>query len=529
MQWKAIVADDEAVIRSGIKKLIDWSRLGIEIVGLAEDGIQLEKMIGDILPDVVISDVKMPGQSGLEVLSKVKGSARVPQFIFVSGYGEFAYAKEAMQLGAVDYLLKPVRVEELEDAVQKALLHKKTQDTIRLFQEEKFRLEEAASLETGANASDGKTMKDILEDHGIDIAGKMFAGICIGIRPDLARQAENNSFERYNLIRFAIYNRISELFEENMEGFVVKRDDACLHLLTFFSEEEEAILYESNLLPIKKRIEEEYQIRLLVGIGMPSAYPEQLKNAYRTARYAFDLYYFEERPVILFQEIKKSFEESNEEYNRSVEEVFRSIVARDGETLKNVSQTLDLISEMFYGNRFATENRCMHFTGLIAERLMQYKMIKKDFYDLQDSLQEKVEQEVSFRGVRDVILAYYEDLLSHINETGKGKDSILIEDIKQYIRDHYMEEMSIGQLADVACVSKNYFSAMFKKETGMNYKAYLTQIRMEAALKLLQETDDRTYEISEKVGYNNVRRFVDAFKQIYSVTPAEYRKSLRGE
>ena len=126
-------------------------------------------------------------------------------------------------------------------------------------------------------------------------------------------------------------------------------------------------------------------------------------------------------------------------------------------------------------------------------------------------------------------MQYYEELLWHISETGKNRDSILIEDVKQYIREHYMEEISISRLSEIACVSKNYFSAMFKKETGMNYKAYLTQIRMEAALKLLQETDDKTYEISEKIGYNNVRRFVDAFKQIYSVTPAEYRKSLRGE
>ena len=82
------------------------------------------------------------------------------------------------------------------------------------------------------------------------------------------------------------------------------------------------------------------------------------------------------------------------------------------------------------------------------------------------------------------------------------------------------------ELADVACVSQNYFSALFKKETGQNYKAYLTSIRMEEAIKLLRTTDLKTYEIGEKVGYNNVRRFVDAFKQLYNVSPMEYRKSL---
>ena len=103
----------------------------------------------------------------------------------------------------------------------------------------------------------------------------------------------------------------------------------------------------------------------------------------------------------------------------------------------------------------------------------------------------------------------------------------MIEQVKDYIKAHYAEDMSIKELADVACVSQNYFSALFKKETGQNYKAYLTSIRMEEAIKLLRTTDLKTYEIGEKVGYNNVRRFVDAFKQIYNVSPMEYKKSLR--
>lgn len=90
-------------------------------------------------------------------------------------------------------------------------------------------------------------------------------------------------------------------------------------------------------------------------------------------------------------------------------------------------------------------------------------------------------------------------------------------------------DLSIKELSDVACVSQNYFSAMFKKETGQNYKAYLTSIRMEEAIKLLRQTDYKTYAIGEKVGYNNVRRFADAFKQMYKVSPMVYKKTLKSE
>ena len=529
MAWRVIIADDEAVIRNGMKNLIDWSLLDAEIVALAEDGTQLEAYMDEYMPDIVVSDIKMPGLTGLQVLANAKEKSLNTQFIFISGYSEFSYAKEAMKNGAVDYLLKPVRADELEQAVRKAISNRNAHETVKVFREERAEIEDLIKNADHMLEAPEVFSQVILNKYQIDLKGKIFTGVCIGIRPDVAIKMEQTSFERYNLIRFAVYNRISELAREYLEGIVVKREDTCLQMLVFWPEEEEGRLYESGILPMKKQIEEEYQVRLLIGIGMPSSSPEQLKNAFRTAKYAFELYYFEERPVILFQEIKKSFEESNEEFNRMTDVVFRSIVARDGETLKNVMNILTLIGKMFYGNRFAAENRCMHFTGMIAEKLMQYRMIQKDFYELQDDLQGRIEQKVTYRSVADEIMLYYEELLQHITEAGKSRESILIEDVKQYIREHYMEEISISLLSDVACVSKNYFSALFKKETGMNYKAYLTKVRMEAALKLLQETDDRTYEISEKVGYNNVRRFVEAFKQIYSVTPAEYRKTLRGE
>lgn len=529
MAWRVIIADDEALIRNGMKHLIDWSALDAEIVALAEDGRQLEEYMELYTPDIVVSDIKMPEQTGLEVLSAAGKKGWKAQFIFISGYSEFSYAKEAMQNGAIDYLLKPVRADELEQAVKKAIKKRTDQDTVQVFREERSEIRELLDRAEQSPEMIEAFPQAFMEKYQIDMTGKMFAGVCIGIRPDLSARMEQTSFERFNLIRFAVYNRISELLQNEIESVVIRREDACMQIMVFFSKEEEALLYESRIMPLKKQVEEEYQVRLLVGIGMPTGYPEQMENAMRTAKYAFDLYYFEERPVILFQEIHKSFEESNEEFNRMTEQVFRTLVTRNGEFFKNVMDTLNLIRDMFYGNRFAAENRCMHFTGMIAEKLMQYHMIQKDFYELQDELQEKIEREVTFRGVTDVIMQYYEELLRHISETGKNRDSILIEDVKQYIREHYMEEISISRLSEIACVSKNYFSAMFKKETGMNYKAYLTQIRMEAALKLLQETDDKTYEISEKIGYNNVRRFVDAFKQIYSVTPAEYRKSLRGE
>ena len=194
--------------------------------------------------------------------------------------------------------------------------------------------------------------------------------------------------------------------------------------------------------------------------------------------------------------------------------------------LEKIDKIMDKVEAIHYGNKNAALSRVLYFVAEIGTKLFQYQLIEGDYNEMQEKLQKDTESRKTFRALRECIRNYYQNLWILLDNNGKSKDKVMIEQVKNYIKAHYAEDMSIKELADVACVSQNYFSALFKKETGQNYKAYLTSIRMEEAIKLLRITDLKTYEIGEKVGYNNVRRFVDAFKQIYNVSPMEYRKSL---
>ncbi len=118
---QAILADDEGIIVKGLKKLIDWERLGVEIVGEAGDGAEALELIKKKAPQLVVSDIAMPGLSGLEMLRQIGSQGMNTKVIFISGYQEFSYAQDAVRYGAVDYLLKPVEQEELERAVLKAI------------------------------------------------------------------------------------------------------------------------------------------------------------------------------------------------------------------------------------------------------------------------------------------------------------------------------------------------------------------------------------------------------------------------
>ena len=134
--WKVVIADDEGVILQGLKKLIDWQSIDVALVGEARDGQRLKEVIEETQPDIVIADIMMPHMTGLEVIRWYAGQGSHAKFIFISGYQEFSYAREAIKCGAVDYLLKPVGRKELEDAVQKAIQRLVEQNTVEIFKRE---------------------------------------------------------------------------------------------------------------------------------------------------------------------------------------------------------------------------------------------------------------------------------------------------------------------------------------------------------------------------------------------------------
>lgn len=525
--YKAVIADDEGVIVNGLKKLIDWGSLNIQIVGDAKDGRKLKELILAEEPDLVITDIMMPKMTGLEVISWYREIGTKTKFIFISGYQEFSYAQEAIRNGAVDYLLKPVGRRDLEDAVKKAINILEDQNTAEIFREEKDEIQKLFQDINDGRSYENEELYRLFEAEEISLENCFFAGLCVGIRPDYAHQLSVESFEHFNLTRFSVYNRISEAFRSQKLGFVVKKEDDALHIMGVFPKEHEQDFVEEYIENIQWKVESEVGVPLCIGIGLPAEQVNQLKNAYKTAKFAFNLYFFEEKTVINFQEIHKDYTVSFEDYEESIENAFRAIIAKDSSAMDKINDVMDNIYSIHYGNRYAAQSRTMNFTGDLNSKLYRYHLLDGDFYKIQDELQHKVENMTTFSELRICISEHYEKLLEKVYETGRSKDKVLIEQVKDYIREHYAEDLSIRELSDVACVSQNYFSSLFKKETGQNYKAYLTQIRMEAALKLLQETDYKTYEIGEQVGYNNVRRFVDAFKQIYSVSPMEYKKGLK--
>ena len=523
---KVLLADDEGVIVKGLHKLIDWDALEIEVVGEATDGLTAEQMILDRHPDLVISDIRMPGLSGLELMERHRGGARAPKFIFISGYEEFEYVRQALSGGAVDYLLKPVSAAALEKAVRKALGLMADSSAAAMFRQSSVSLQDFFGQLT-ANREFAGT--DLYQSFASLLGGKdspIFMGLCFGFSEESSLQLDQIPYERQLLQSFVVLNTLRDDLERSGYGCFLRKDERCACMMGIFSPGEDP---ESILRQAMDRTAAKTGYRLRVGMGRLCRSAEDLMDTYNDSLRAFDLYYFLQHDVLYWDGSPHVPTATNEDFDNAVKQVFQSIVARSSTVEDDVDRVLDIISDLHYNNRLAAYSRAMVFTGDLCQQLYSSHLLTGSFSQRQDELQNRLAHCDTFTELRRRLQDYYRELLPGVYHTAKRKNTADIYRVRQYIEEHYHEDLSLKTLAEVACVSPHYFSAYFKGETGQNYKAYLTDVRMEAALRLVLDTDLKSYEIAERVGYNNVRRFVDAFRTRYQMSPADYRKLHKAE
>lgn len=521
MLWKAVLCDDESVIVKGLRRLIDWEALGVGVVGEATDGEQAAEMIGQLQPDLVVSDIRMPKLSGLDVMAAVQSADHPPKFIFISGYGEFEYAQRALAGGAVDYLLKPVSAETLEQSVRKALGLMEHSSADALFRQPSGHVQEFFAQLTANREFAGSELSSKFTAMLEGREHCVFRGLCLGLYLEDEKRLDSLPYEKQLLQRFMAFNTARDLLERGHHACFLRKDAGHCWLMGIFQPGEQADQIVAEVLDdVAKRS----GYRLRAGLGRECAALEDLPVTYEDALWAFDLYYFDQREILCWDGRTRPLRATNQSFDDNVKKVFHSIVSKSEDVLDDVDRVLDDVADLHWGNRMAAYNRTMVFTGDICQQLYDNRLLTGSFTRRQDELQHRLEGCATFAQLRERLRDYYRELLPDVYRNARGRSTQEIVRVQRYIEEHYDQEISLKVLAELACVSPHYFSAYFKAETGQNYKAFLTRVRMERAMELVINSDLKTYEIAERVGYNNVRRFVDAFRTAYQMSPLDYRK-----
>lgn len=237
--------------------------------------------------------------------------------------------------------------------------------------------------------------------------------------------------------------------------------------------------------------------------------------------------YFLERRIICADNIHKTFVSSFEDYEELSRKIWNALVTRSGNVMEDFRDCIDLVGNLHYGNRYAVINRCILFAGSLHENLKEYGAVTDEDEGRLAEFMEKLRTAGTFAELREIFLYYYEGLTKRIRANKRAWDHPAIAAVTEYIRANYDQDINMQKMAELACVNPVYFSALFKKTMGKNFKEFLTDVRMEAAKKLVITTDMKTYAVAEKVGYQNARQFTEKFRQYYGCSPSEYKRKLR--
>lgn len=533
---KVIIADDESKVCQLIEKLIDWPSFDMEIIGVASNGVEALEQIQRLDPDLVITDIRMPGYDGIEMIRRAKEIKPEVEFIIISGYRHFEYAQSAIRYGVSDYLLKPIKKTELENTLRK-MTQRYKEKMSQVTQEEamKSRLKSAESrmraglftdiLISETSKIERMDLEQINHEYNYTFSEGLFRIIII--KPDIGYDdAYDNSMQ-------FLEDKIQELIVKNlkpdcidMEVFVYSNNAYCVLNYTEDNKERLRKAYKSLLdeIILQSNIFEGLEVSIGIGIVVRGA--RNLRDSCISAISAVGMRFYTTTGRLMegITAHKTPSEASlvPTEENKRIEQATEvldlprahAIIARVKNAAKKMSiedgvEILPVVVNLF--NLFLYQLRSNQFPVENERELSVDFSIHANRCSSIDMLFEYLDKKV-------------DDVFTKIILEKKQADTRPIRLAKQYIQDNYMNQLTLADVSAQVGFNMSYFSTLFKSETNQNFVEYLSEVRMEKAKVLLKETTLGIAAVCEAVGYSDLKYFTKSFIKYTGIKPTEYRK-----
>lgn len=524
--FRAIIADDEYDIRAGLKKIIDWNEHGFIIVGEAGDGEEALELVVAEKPNLLITDIKMPVLDGLGLTRKVKELNPDIKIIIISGYDDFAYARDAIRYGVNSYLLKPVDPVELGAELNSVKTN--LQNELNASYEERKKSEWIhdyffCKLVKGESVQEDMSKStrwhSLLQRH-------CFAVLLVELSDYGERLLELPENE-IRLKKFAVRNILEEVLRDSGVGALFEISDGQFGALLAGDDIQ---LSERSVDKLCQRMVECVELytkeSIHIGVGRMVGRIDSIPQSFNNAREAFGLRLFGgDEHIYSGYEVDGSLDAWSLQWNP--DGLCAAIKTLDRK--KSVYELEGLLEEL--SRRAATHATVRLALLRVTVRLSDIVIeAGGDWKELYSNLFPDPEWISSTRSeveLRRKLAQLIEKVVLFLERTRNEPPEYDIERIVTYISNHYWEEINLKRLANLFYISSGYLGQLFKKETGQYFNDYMNRIRVDEAIKMLHDPRLSITEISEKVGYKNPNHLYMNFKNVTGMNPGDYRKQLQ--
>lgn len=499
---KLIIADDENLIRASIRSMVQDVESSWHIVGEGANGEELLELVSEHKPNVAIIDIRMPRMNGLEAMRLGKAISPRTKWIILSGFSDFAYVQEALQLGASDYLLKPVNPLDLERALTNTAKHNK--EFIQMLNEQ---------FENSLFAlCNGLTTLKFEELDSVYVQGWFIGAVCIFDTTKTGKSLSDMTCAFYDDLR----KRMKGLLVYGMNFAMVSLPDGECAVIGSWD----------PLRGFDCREQVQQFFDELAGMAEP----------YRQDGLAI---------TILQTGECRGFDQLNAQLAQLGEWSHLRVVHGIGQRITYIELEAEaqVPDSSKISSLFCAIKQHMHFraylnyqtaVGELEGLLLAGK--RSSSAQTRRAIHLYMVQALGVGGAYPYDATRSEsEVIRQLREMGESKlreikprepvTADLIEQVVKYLEQHYMDDIGIGSIAQQLNVSANYLSMLFNKKTGTPFVKYLTNIRMLKAKELLLNTNLQVKQIAEKVGYYSTRHFTKLFVENCSSYPSDYRKS----
>lgn len=474
--YSLIIADDDELIRKGIEKVIPWQELGFVVRGVFASGRDALDFFRQSPTDVILTDVKMPGLSGLELIEEAKKVKPFLKAVIISGFNEFDLVKSALTLKVEDYLLKPLSLKSIEELFTK--LHKE-------LEEESFSCGAESGIQTGY----------LLCRELYNSVKSSYGSVC--------RMEE----KRLVLVSHPDDRKIGEILSSIFESSLIKTRDGYSVILSSSDGFKEKVDSLSRF--FNDRGFCEYRI----AVGNSIIYIDDIIATFWRTYEILDA--MDAGTTVWYS---NNQEQSITEFVAEARRNLISIIEKGEDASSEIKSIIEGTSSM------KADDQLYVFSALI-NKIARYFALEDDL----DSfiLSSSNIASVSGENIAGIFVSDMDRLTAAISSKNSVRVEILVDEVKRIVEERYADNnLNLGEIADALNVSYGYLSSVFSKITGQKFKSYVIDVRLEKARSFLLTRKYKVYEIADMTGYSNLKYFTESFHKKYGSSPVDYIRNL---
>jgi len=529
--YKVLIVDDEYYFRQALKVSLPWEEMGFQLVGEAKNGQDALNQVKDLNPDIVMVDINMPIMDGLSFIEKAKEEGVDAKFIVLTGHSEFSYAKHALRLGVINYVLKPIDEEEVKKTLYeiKSLIDHERYEKTELEGLKQQALEKAAMLRNKflndwvLGNIDPLYQEIPSRSLGIDIISSYYLAVIVDV-DELDKHRLNKEMMKQE-IEMLIQRKVSHSYK--YEGFFNELNQI---VFVFSSEDNDFDEIGELCEAIRTIIFLEHGCSSTIGLGNSYSGFEEVASSYKEALYALrNRFILGNNRVIHYYKVTRSTVKVS---LYTVEKRSRLLmIMRTGKT----EEVEEWINEFFLDDRWKNVSlemllvTCFEIFSTCIEFLDETSLDINEIDHIQSKpdLFQLVEQMNSFSELKEWLRNLIVKIMRHVHSNKPTRSTIIIEEVKAFIEANYAnEELKIEDISKSIHVNYSHLCQVFKKGTSITINSYIMQFRMSKAKELFDQGGVVIQEVASRVGYSDANYFAKCFKMYSGVSPSQYINNI---